>query len=50
MEKGEIAHFEQFHLFLQCFPEALLFNVLKGLYMEERVKVLEKIGCVFTND
>ena len=38
MEKGEIAHFEQFHLFSQCFPKAFFFNVLKRVYMEERVK------------
>ena len=37
-EKGEIAHFEQFHLFLQCFPKAYYFGVLKWLYMEERIK------------
>ena len=29
MEKGEIAHFEQFHIFPQCFPEAFFFTVLK---------------------
>ena len=28
MEKGEIAHFKQFHLFPHCFPKAFLFNVL----------------------
>ena len=28
-EKGEITHFEQFHLFPQCFPEAYFFNELK---------------------
>ena len=28
-EKGEIAHFEQFHLFPQCFPTAVFFNTLK---------------------
>ena len=37
--KGEIAHFEQFHLFPQCFPK-FFFNVLKLVYMEERVKNL----------
>ena len=37
MEKGEIAHFEKVHLFPQCFPEAFFFNVLKGVFMEERV-------------
>ena len=29
VEKGKIAHFEQFHLFPQCFPKAFFFNVLK---------------------
>ena len=29
VEKGEIAHLEQFHLFPQCFPKASFFNVLK---------------------
>ena len=38
MEKGEIAHSEQFHLFPQCFPKAFFFNVLKRVYKEERVK------------
>ena len=38
MEKGEIAHFEQFHLFPQCFPEVFFFSVLKQVYMEESVK------------
>ena len=38
MEKGEIAHFEQFHLFPQCFPKAFFFNALKCVYMEESVK------------
>ena len=37
-KKGEIAHFEQFHLFPQCFPKATLFTVLKCVYMQERVK------------
>ena len=27
--KGEIALFEQFHLFPQCFPYTFIFNVLK---------------------
>ena len=37
--KGEIAQFEQFHLFPQCFPKAFFFIVLKLVYtyMEERV-------------
>ena len=37
MEKGEIAQSEQFHLFPQCFPKVFFFNVLKWVYMEERV-------------
>ena len=27
VEKGEIAKFEQFHLFPQCFPETFFFYV-----------------------
>ena len=38
MEKGEIAHFEQFHLFPQCFPKTFSFDVLKWVYVEEKVK------------
>ena len=38
MEEGEIAHFEQFHFFPQCFPKVYFFIVLKQVYMEERVK------------
>ena len=37
VEKGEIAHFEQFHLFPQGFPKAFFFNVLKWVHMEDRV-------------
>ena len=33
VEIGEIAHFDQFHLFPQCFPEVFLFSVLKSVYM-----------------
>ena len=40
MEKGEIAHFKQFHLFPQCFPKDFFFIELKQVYMEERVKCL----------
>ena len=29
VEKGEIAHVEQFHLSPQCFPKTFFFNVLK---------------------
>ena len=39
MENGEIAHFEQFHFFPQCFPKAFFIDVLRGLYMEKRVQV-----------
>ena len=38
MEKGKIAHFEQFHLFPQCFLRDFFFNVLNWVYMEESVK------------
>ena len=42
MGKGEIAHFEQFHLFPQCVPMAFFFSVLEWVYRgkgkEERVK------------
>ena len=37
VEKGDIAHFEQFHLFPQCFPKAFFFNMLKCVYMVEIV-------------
>ena len=36
-KKGEIAHFEQFHLFPHCFPKAFFFCMIKLVYMEERV-------------
>ena len=36
MEKGEIAPFEQFHLFPQCFPIAFFFTVSKRVYMKGR--------------
>ena len=35
VEKGEIAHSEQFHLFQKCFPKAFFFNVLKRVYIEK---------------
>ena len=38
MEKSEIAHFEQFHLFPQCFHKDFYFNALKCVYKEEWVK------------
>ena len=39
--KGEIAHFDQFHLISLCFPKAFFSNVLKRVWvcMEERVKL-----------
>ena len=37
VDKGEIAHFEQFHLFPQCFPKAIFFSVVKRVYMEGTV-------------
>ena len=45
VEKGEIAHFEPFHLFLQCFPNAFFFSVLKRVNMEERVKYVQIAKC-----
>ena len=39
VKKGEIAHFEQFHLFPQCFPKAFFFIVIKWVYMEERFNI-----------
>ena len=39
LKKAEIARFEQFHRLLQCFPKAFLFNVLKRVYMGERVNL-----------
>ena len=34
VEKGEIAQFEQFHLFSQYFPKVFIFfNVLKWAYI-----------------
>ena len=29
MEKGEIAHIEQFHLFPQCFPKRVFLRCVK---------------------
>ena len=40
VEKGETAHIEQFYPFPQCFPKDFFFNVLKRVYMEEKVKIL----------
>ena len=34
MEKGEITHVEQFHLFLLCFPKVFFFNALKWVCMK----------------
>ena len=34
--KGEIAHFERFRLFQQCFPKVISFDMLN----EERVELL----------
>ena len=36
MEKGECAHFEQFHLFPQCFPKAYFFDALKKSIDKEK--------------
>ena len=37
VEKGEIAHLSNFTFFPQCFAKAFFFNVLKRVYMEEKV-------------
>ena len=44
VEKGEIAHFEQFHLFPKCFPKLFFFSVLKWVYMEKRVKLSDFVS------
>ena len=48
MEICEIAQNEHVHLFPQCFPKAFFFffffSVLKWVYMEERVNILEQIS------
>ena len=33
VEKGEIAHFEQFRLFPQCFPKAFFSSMYKNEYI-----------------
>ena len=50
MEKGEIARFEQFHLFLQCFPKAFFFNVFKiwriglnSLDVDDNISLQDKV-------
>ena len=48
-EKGEIAHLKQIHPFPQCFPKAFFFNVLKLVYMEERVKPEADPKIILTN-
>ena len=46
VEKGEIAHFEQFHLLPQCFPNVFFsFNVLERVFMEERVNA--SVLCIY---
>ena len=45
-EKCEIAHFKQFQLFPKCFPEAFLFNLLKLVYVDEKVKPSQVQPCV----
>ena len=40
VEKGEIAHFEQFYLFPQCFHKAFLFKVLKCAYTEGHLQTM----------
>ena len=38
MAKGEIAHYEQFHLLSQSFQKASAANASKGVYKWQRVK------------
>ena len=45
MGKGEIAHFEQFHLLPQCFPTAFFLKVLKWVY----IYIYEGIDCIVFN-
>ena len=45
MEKDKIAHLSNFHLFPQCFSKTFFFNVLKRVYMEERVNVAQIMAC-----
>ena len=45
VENDEIAHFEQFHLFHNVFLKFFFFNVLKRVYMEERVKNTSMVIC-----
>ena len=47
--KSEIAHFEQFQLFPQCFPKAFSLNVLKWVYMEKRVNAGKTMNAVAIN-
>ena len=44
VEKGEIAHFEQFHLFPQCYPKALFFNALKGVCIEKSLNGFQEVA------
>ena len=46
-EKGEIAYFEKFHLFPECFLETFFFNVLKWVYMEDRFKQDRQIVATY---
>ena len=47
VEKGEIAHFEKFHLFpCNVFIKLFFFNVLKWVFMEERV---HSVNFLFTS-
>ena len=39
MEKGEIAHFDQFHLFPKCFPGDFFFNELIEYIWRKGLKV-----------
>ena len=49
MEKGEIARYEQFLLFLQCFQKACFQEVSKGVIVWERIKELTLYLTILTS-
>ena len=57
VEKGEIAHFEQYHLFPQCFPKAFSLQCVKmniygvkGLSKSGTERMIEKAGSFSMSD
>ena len=47
MEKGEIARYEQFHLFPQCFQKTSAADTLKPGLVWERVNQSLEFACTF---